>query len=175
MEAYHLFASLLEYPSSGMSASLDACIRSLTNLPEPAGLLREFRRRLETLGLDRLEEIYTDTFDMREDHALYIGHHVLGEDWRRSVLMTSLKQRYREGGLSSGTEMPDQLSVVLRYLGGRQPSQETEELISACVVPAISKVLRGLDDHQNPYSAVLRALLLFLQQQDRRTARNEES
>ncbi len=175
MEAYWLFASLLEYPSPGMPAALDACIRSLSNLPEPAGLLQEFRTRLEALGLDRLEEIYTDTFDMQEEHALYIGHHVLGEDWRRSVLMTSLKQRYREEGFSSGTEMPDHLSVILRYLGGRQPSQESEELISACVVPAISKVLRGLDAHENPYCAVLRALLLSLQQQDTWTARNEEN
>ncbi len=175
MRPHELFARLVDYPAPGMLGVLDDGISSL--LPafsESVNLLKTFRVSLEGLGLGRLEEIYTETFDMREELSLYLGHHLFGEDWRRSAFMARLKERYREAGVSSGAEMPDHLSVVLRFLGSQKPCQETEELLLACVIPAVSRVLENMRGQENPYSAVLQALLFFLQRQDKRESQSEE-
>ncbi len=79
--------------------------------------------------------------------------------------MARLKERYQELGLSIGEELPDHLSVVLRFLEVEQPGEERDELIGDCIVPALHKVLRAIEGKRTPYEAILRALLLYLRPQ----------
>jgi nitrate reductase delta subunit len=160
---YHLFAPLLSFPGRDLLAALDDCILALA--PESsvaAGLLECFADTAKELGQGGLEEAYIQLFELHAESALYIGHQLFGEDWRRGTFMARLKERYRELGLSIGEELPDHLSVMLRFLEVEQPGQERDELIGDCIVPALHKVLRAIEGKKTPYETVLRALLLYL-------------
>lgn len=163
---YQLLAALISYPGPGLLAELDACTLALTpEAPEAAGLLERFRDAARELGQSGLEEAYIQMFELHAENALYIGHQLFGEDWRRGTFMARLKERYRELGLSIGEELPDHLSVVLRFLEVEQPGEERDELIGDCIVPALHKVLRAIEGKRTPYEGVLRALLLYLSPQ----------
>jgi nitrate reductase molybdenum cofactor assembly chaperone NarJ/NarW len=160
---YRLLANLVSYPSCDLLPALDDCILALApEAPEAAGLLERFRDAAKKWGQEGLEEAYIQIFEMHAENALYIGHQLFAEDWRRGAFMASLKERYQELGLSSGEELPDHLSVLLRFLEVEQPGQERDELIGDCIVPALQKVLHAMDGKKTPYEMVLRALLLYL-------------
>jgi nitrate reductase molybdenum cofactor assembly chaperone NarJ/NarW len=160
---YHLFASLLRYPGRDLLAALDDCVLALApEAPEAAGLLERFADAAKELGQDGLEEAYIQIFELHAENALYVGHQLFGEDWRRGAFMARLKERYREVRLSIGEELPDHLSVMLRFLEVEQPGEERDELIGDCIVPALHKVLRAIEGKKTPYETVLSALLLYL-------------
>src|ERR1044071_784499 len=160
---YEQLASLVSYPDAGLLLALDHCIQALApEVPEAATLLEHFREVAGELGQDGLEETYIQVFEMQAEAALYIGHQLFGEDWRRGTFMACLKERYQECGFSCGAELPDHASVILRFLEGEQPGPEKEELIADCIVPALHKVLRAVDDKNTPYGKVVRAVLLSL-------------
>ena len=160
---YQHLASLVSYPDAGLFRALDHCIQALApEVPEVATLLEHFREVAGELGQDGLEEAYTQVFEMQAEAALYIGHQLFGEDWRRGTFMACLKERYQECGFTCGAELPDHASVILRFLSVEQPGPEKEELIGDCIVPALHKVLRAIEVKKTPYGNVLRALLLYL-------------
>jgi len=160
---YHLLATLVSYPGCDLLATLDDCILALAPVaPQAAGQFERFRAAAQELGQEGLEEAYIQVFEMHAESALYIGHQLFGEDWRRGTFMARLKERYQELGLSIGEELPDHLSVMLRFLEVEQPGQERDELIGDCIVPALHKVLRAIEGKKTPYETVLSALLLYL-------------
>ena len=160
---YQLLATLLSYPGRDLLAVLDGCVGALAaESPEAAGLLERFGDAAKELGQGGLEEAYIQIFELHAENALYIGHQLFGEDWRRGTFMARLKERYRERGLSIGEELPDHLSVILRFLEVEPPGQERDELIGDCIVPALHKVLRAIEGKKTPYDDILRAVLLYL-------------
>jgi nitrate reductase delta subunit len=160
---YQHLGSLVSYPGPGLFRALESCIPALAlEVPEAAALLDHFREVATGLGQDGLEESYIQVFEMHAEAALYIGHQLFGEDWRRGAFMACLKERYQECGVSIGAELPDHLSVILRFLEVEQPGPETEELIGDCIVPALHKVLRAIEGKKTPYSGVVEAVLLCL-------------
>jgi len=160
---YQDLARLLSYPDAQLFQAVDICIQVLaTEAAQATALLEDFRDAAQALGPGALEEAYIRTFEMRAETALYIGHQLFGEDWRRGTFMACLKGRYQECGFSCGAELPDHASVVLRFLDLEEPGPEKEELIADCIVPALHKVLLAVDDKNTPYGNVVRAVLLFL-------------
>jgi nitrate reductase delta subunit len=59
--------------------------------------------------------------------------------------------------------MPDHLSVVLRFLGRNQDDPDTQEFITECLAPAVTRIIAGLQESAGPYAPALHALLLILQ------------
>ncbi|MCC6394404.1 MAG: hypothetical protein IT167_27665 [Bryobacterales bacterium] len=156
---YRYFATLVSYPGRDIWPSLDESIQSLAaGFPESAAMLGKFRESAVSLGQDALEEMYLQTFEMRAESALYIGHQIFSEDWRRGLFMAGLKEQYRARAVSVGLELPDHLSVVLSYLESLEPGQEMDELVGDCIIPAVRKVLQAIEG-KSPYSHVLDALL----------------
>jgi nitrate reductase molybdenum cofactor assembly chaperone len=167
-QVYRALATLLDYPGPALPGALDEAIAALAIvLPEAARLLETFREEAGRLGAARLEEIYTETFDFLADRALYVGHQLFGEDNRRGFFMARLRHRYHELGLPDGREVPDHLSAVLAFLAAEKPGAETRELIEACLVPAVSRILRALKGAEGPYPAALQAVLLVLEHESK--------
>lgn len=164
MEAYALLGDLLDYPEPAALRDIDNKINGIAcAYSEAGGLLAEFRSAILGLPPGKLEEIYTNSFDMRAESSLYVGHHLFGEDFKRSVLMSRLKNWYKSKGFSAGTEMPDHLSLVLRFLGRNQDDPDTQEFTTECLIPAVTRIIAGLDDSAGPYKPALHALLLILE------------
>jgi nitrate reductase delta subunit len=164
-EACELLARIIEYPTAHLLDDVEHCIALLAGVcPEAAGCLSEFRDRLQPLAAGDIEEAYTRLFDFQPDHSLYIGHHLFGEDWRRSMFMAELNHWYGEAGFSSGIEMPDHIAILLRFLGRAPNAPEVAELRADCIVPALSKAVGAIEPKQALYGPALRALLVFFKQ-----------
>ncbi len=164
MELYRIFAELLDYPRPGM------CERAADGLKllhacqkESAELLERFKDLVDRCPLERLEEMYTNAFEVQACWYPYVGHHLFGEDWRRGVFMAELNRCYRLAGFSGvGKELPDHLSVMLRYLAEQRRSEEGEDLVRECLIPALSRMLQAPGDRDHPYGCLLRSLARLL-------------
>ena len=162
MSCYDELAKLAEYPRGDLPAVADQCLALAGGDLQRA--LQEFRSRAEQLGVPRMQELYIETFDFRPETSAYVGHHLFGEDIRRSLFLAQLRQRYREAGLEEAGELPDHLANLLRFLAAIAEGEERSELIRDCLVPALRHLLRALEP-ENPYAKLLQAILLALGQE----------
>ncbi len=161
-DRYAVIAHLLDYPGDDYPDSITHALRSGRGAVHSH--LEEFLQQVEQLGVARLQEIYIETFDFHADTSPYIGHHLFGEDIRRSRFMVELRGRYGECGVVENSEVPDHLANVLRFLGATAAGEERSELIHACLIPALQHMLRALKP-DNPYTPLLQAILVMCQQE----------
>ncbi len=165
MELYQLFAEILAYPTPSLHNQADDCVSLLTYLDTGAvSLLNEFQTFLNITTLERMEEIYTRTFDLQAICHPYVGYQLFGNGSQRGVFMAGLKEHYETCEFSNGNELPDHLNTMLRF-APKCEKAEREELISECLVPAVRKMASGFEDGSNPYRGILQALLLVLQRE----------
>jgi nitrate reductase delta subunit len=161
-DSYTVVAHLLDYPGADLVDDIVRCLACGSGEGRP--LFQAFRDRVQTLGVDRLQEIYIETFDFHAETSPYIGHHLFGEEIRRSLFMAELRGRYRECGVVENCEVPDHLANILRFVGATQAGEERSELIYACLVPAIRHMLQAIKA-ENPYTTLLQAILLICRQE----------
>lgn len=166
MSLYSLFADVLNYPNPGLSERVNDCASKLaTDLPHAEELLRRFQRAHAELGTARLQEIYTSTFDMQPECTPNLSYHLFGEDQRRGMFLAKLTELFQQAGVDTANELPDHLCCLLLYLATGPGAAATTDLITDCLLPAVSKIARGVDEASNPYRTVLDALLLFLERE----------
>ncbi len=162
---YGLIADILEYPTARITEQTKACLGALENRSRQAGKhLTAFADFCKKTPLGRIEELYTDTFDLDAVCCPYVGFHLFGEDRARGTFMVKLKEHYAERGHPLNGELPDHICVMLRFLGGAAPGVETRELIDYCLIPAAKKMISLFNDGDNPYRGVVEAALLVLEQ-----------
>jgi nitrate reductase delta subunit len=149
---FHLFAELFEYPGTDLLRSVREC-QALASLcaPPAARLLDEFAGLVAATPRARLEEIYSSTFDLNPACYPYVGYHLLGESYKRSVFLLRLKECFRAEGFDPGTELPDHLAVLLRFLAVTRDPELAEELVHQAVRPALERITgrarsAGFDD-----------------------------
>lgn len=154
------FADLLSYPSSDPAPAARRC-RDLVSGRGSAAAIGEFLSRAEKARPFEMEEIYSSTFDLDPACAPYLGHHLAGETPKRGVFMARLADAYRQDGFEGGTrtgELPDHVSVVLRYLSAVPSGASRQALLEDALVPALDKMLEALPAPENVYRSVLAAL-----------------
>jgi len=161
------FAALLEYPASPMTEQAAELLEQLRPLhPESAEALEKFVRMLDQLSLEKMRELYTVTFDMQPVCYPYVGYHLFGESYKRGAFMAQLNEAYQTRDYSAVQELPDHLSVILRFVGLEAENRHGEfcqALINNGVMPALEKMLKVFDaQSENPYFGLLSALRLFL-------------
>ncbi len=173
MHIFELLADTLDYPTpllSGKLKELALCLgdgshnglQAAERLADARELVERFLRSCDDMGLPRLEEIYTATFDLSADCSLYAGYHLFGDDWRRSSFLVHLKHLYRLASYSSGAELPDHISTILRFLAQQVSSDDAGEIIDDCLIPTTNQILNRIQYSGNPYQPILEALLICL-------------
>lgn len=171
MNLYLLFAELLDYPNDRLPQRVEECSRELaTAFPKAAELLESLRRSQQELGIARLQEAYTSTFDLQPECTLNLGYHLFGEDQRRGMFLAKLKELFQQAGVETAKELPDHLCHLLRYVAARPASEESNAIISDCLLPATSKIVQAMKEKSNPYQPVVEALLLWLEGESRSEA-----
>jgi nitrate reductase assembly molybdenum cofactor insertion protein NarJ len=148
-----LLAELLDYPRPGLAESAREC-RDLVapRCDGVAALLDAFLADLGCVSQDRLEEFYSGAFDlatMGETDATchpYIGHHLFGENYRRSRFMAGLAERYRAHDFEAGTELPDHVVVILRFLARCPDDEVAEEIVGEALLPALARMTHEGND-----------------------------
>ncbi len=164
---YDLFADLLEYPTLSTPLKSGLCYQHLQVPQAEAGaLLERFHAEMEKRPLQQLEELYTVVFDMQPICYPYVGYQLFGESYKRGAFMAQLNEAYHAVGYSAGQELPDHLSVILRFLGLDSANREgdfCQALLREGLTPAVEKMLQTFGTQsENPYFALLSALHLFL-------------
>jgi nitrate reductase delta subunit len=158
------FAALLGYPQEDTRDLARACQALLAehNLPAAAADMERFRRFLAAPAPSQVEEVYTATFDLQPVCYPYVGYQLFGESKQRALFLVKLQECYRRHGYVTGGELPDHLSEVLRFLAKAQDVTARAELMNDGLLPALAKIIQGIEDGEHPYGDVLRALQSFL-------------
>lgn len=153
-------ADALAYPEDESSSQLLAGAVDALSDGEPAlaSAVRHIACALERDGLEAMQELYTQSFDLNPAATLDIGWHLFGESYKRGAFLVGLRQDMRESALEEGTELPDHLPYVLRLLARLPADEHADLLLRACVVPALISVLRTLrGKEEHPYVPILEA------------------
>lgn len=190
---FQLFASILGYPQKDLAEAIRECEALIQEeTPEAAELLVEFRGVVENTPIGRMEEIYTGAFDLEANWQLYIGYHLFGESYARSVFLLELKERFRAGGFPPPeAELPDHAAVLLAFLGVCDDRQQVDELVDEALLPTLNRLTGEGEDvveeeleegeeaseevqrqrsSREVYEGVLRALRMVLLKQQSRLA-----
>jgi nitrate reductase molybdenum cofactor assembly chaperone NarJ/NarW len=153
---------LLAYPRGDYGESLELC---RTALPlgdvEADALMGGFFRQIQTLPLEKQQELYTRTFDLNPVCALEVGWQLYGEDYGRGEFLVAMRQQLRRHGIPESRELPDHLSNLLSLLDRMEP-EEAKNLTEAFLLPALHKMLAGFPDQNNLYRNVLLAIAKLL-------------
>lgn len=162
MRMNRLFADILDYPTPALADRVEELLPLIAGAHGKATqLLQQFRGFVEETSPEKLEEIYTGTFDLQPLCSPYIGYQLFGEEYRRGMFMARLREHYRSSGFAAGDDLPDHLCVILRFLASREPGEVERELITDCMIPALGKMLEGITESTNPYREALQSLLLL--------------
>jgi nitrate reductase molybdenum cofactor assembly chaperone len=153
---YQCFARMLEYPAGGtLQAAIKAQGLLLDEDPASAAQLKEFHDYAASLPPGRLEEVYTGTFDLDAACHPYVGYHLFGETYKRSIFLVELKQRYSAAGFTfPDNELPDHLAVILHFLAVTSDSIQAEEIARDALLPVLDRMTgraksEGFDEDEN--------------------------
>lgn len=174
---FQLFATLLDYPSPTLADAAKEGARLLAPYSaEASQLVRDFQELAASTDLGRMEEIYTGFFELNAVSHPYVGYHLFGESYKRSVFLLGLKERYTAYSFTHGTELADHLAVMLRFIAQCDDVDLVQELVGDALLPAVEK-MTGQPAENEPveevpvvhqrgragYQQVLRALRLVLE------------
>jgi nitrate reductase delta subunit len=130
--------------------------------------MESFYRAMEPRSLEQMQELYTTTFDMQPVCYPYLGYQLFGESYKRGAFMAQLNEAYHASGYSAGQELPDHISVVLRFIGLDPVNRQggfCQALLSEGLMPALGRMLQTFGaQSENPYFRLLTALQSFLLQ-----------
>jgi nitrate reductase delta subunit len=161
---YELFADILEYPTLAIYDQARECISVLASMDDSVcKQLKKFLIFVEEIPSSRLEDVYTRTFDLQAVCIPYAGCHLFGEDPIRGMFMVKLRELYRSHNLNQVGELPDHISVMLRFLSMSNRGDERQELIDYCLIPSVKKMVKCFGENENPYHGILKAVLLTLE------------
>jgi len=137
-----LFADILDYPAPGLAGRAAECAALIgAAQPEAVALLESFRSFAEETSLGKLQEVYSGFFDLNSICHPYVGYQLFGENYKRSIFLIGLNKAYRaEGFEASTTEMPDRLSIVLRFVAYSKGGEEIDELLNRGLLPALARM-----------------------------------
>ena len=158
-ELLRLLAELLEYPGPDLPARARQCEMLLTGRPEAAATMKDFAAFAGAEDQGRLEEIYTSSFDLNPQCYPYAGYQLFGEDPKRSELMIGLQQSFCARGFNAGTELPDHVPLLLRFLSELDDPEMERELRDLVLSPCLAKMAKTLEEKNNPYAKAVSAAL----------------
>jgi nitrate reductase delta subunit len=136
-----LFADLLEYPRPDLDIA--AAARECRDLvaaesSDAVFLLDEFVVFAEQTPRDTIEEIFSATFDLNASCHPYVGYHMFGESYPRSLFMLELKERFRSQNFDHGLELPDHVGVLLRFLSACGDTEMRDEIARDAILPTLA-------------------------------------
>ncbi len=135
-----LFADLLAYPRPDLDipATAREC-RALVaeESPEAAEMLDEFIAFADRTPRDLVEEIFSATFDLNASCHPYVGYHIFGESYPRSLFMIELRARFRAEGFDHGVELPDHIAILLRFVSTCSDEEVRDEISREAILPTL--------------------------------------
>jgi len=115
----------LLYPDEEFIAKRPELLALARSLPANlGGPLVQFLEASESLPLNRLQEHYVETFDMRRKCSLFLTSWTHGDTRNRGMALVYFVEIYKRFGIKlESTELPDHLSVVLEFAALHNPKE----------------------------------------------------
>lgn len=166
-DIYTHFAELLEFPREDIRPKVDECIVAINDSHYPEDVVKElmsFRNDLDRLSIDTLQELYSYTFELVSDTTLDIGYYLhAGQDgFKRAKNLVSIKAMYRDKGFpfeeAAKGELPDHLSVLLRFLGFIDDEALRKDFAKTFVIVGMEKLNRNFQAKKNAYRHLVSAV-----------------
>jgi nitrate reductase delta subunit len=156
---YEILASALEYPGKDWNTRLERCRQWLT-IQEPGVAVQfvSFRRKVRKLAIEKLQELYTQTFVLNPVCSLDIGCHLFGENDKRLEWLAKLRETEAPYELGQANQFPDHLPVLLRLLTRLEDEERRNALIVDRLIPALGKMLEALSQTNNPYQDLIEVI-----------------
>jgi len=155
--SYELLSRLLAYPDESFPERLTAVREELQEAdPAAAAEIECFATGVEDLSLERLQELFTQTFDLNPVCSLEVGWQLFGEEYSRGTFLVAVRAMLRESGIKESGELPDHLTHILPLLD-RMEEHEQKYFNDKYVKPALTKMLNAFEGKDSPYKHVLRA------------------
>lgn len=152
-------SGLLSYPQDGLDRIVGDCKEVLARHESFAlESVTTFGSFLEASNIDRMQELYTRTFEINPVCALEVGWQLFGERYERGTFIVRMRQVLRDMNLPESTELPDHLVHVLQALG-RMEKEEAHDFAETFVLPAMEKMLAGFKDIDNVYRGILTGIV----------------
>ncbi len=164
---YASIARMLDYPGNREELLADhEIVRGVLSERGMESPLTPFARFVESSTLARLQEEYVATFDFNPAAALYLGHHLFGDNRKKGEYLIRLKREFERHGFSpSGHELPDHLPRLLGFLAhlARHADDRTRrEFISAHVLPGAERLGAGFAARKDsPWKPVVETATLL--------------
>jgi nitrate reductase molybdenum cofactor assembly chaperone NarJ/NarW len=153
---------LLAYPDDDLLGRLPLVRDALTGVPDAAAepLLR-LCEHLESTPLDRLQQDYVETFDLRRRCSPYLTYFSHGDTRKRGMALLRFTHAYRSAGAEfTGDELPDHLAVVCEFAA--TADLELGLRLLAENRAGVELLHRALVDARSPYAGVLDAVRAVL-------------
>ena len=159
------FATLLSYPGADLLQTAANCLERLQqSQADAAEQMVPFFNFVTTSSEARIEEVFTGTFDLQPICHPYVGYQLCGESQQRTMFLMKLQELYRQHDYRCGSELPDHLGEVLRFIGITDDQACRRELVRDGLLPALEKIIKGIENDEHPYKQLLKALHSFLNQ-----------
>lgn len=157
------FSALLSYPDTEVQTTATACQQLLQECyPDSARKMQDFIEYLSATDRAQSEEVFTATFDLQPLCYPYVGYQLCGENEKRAMFLMKVQQLYHQYDFNQGAELPDHLGEMLRFVGTTADRGCRQELIDDGLLPALEKIIAGIDNEDHPYQGLLKSLYSFL-------------
>jgi len=151
-DLYSLLSKVMDYPTNSYFEKLDESIRLAgTDYLDAAEKLEELKKNISTFSIDKLEEVYTRTFDVQGACTLDVGNILFGEDYKRGQFLVNIQALQKEYQVSTGVELSDHLTNFLKLLSVVD-NDIKKDLIEKILMPAITKMLENFTEEINEYN-----------------------
>jgi len=151
-------AELLCYPDENTLPTAGS-LTGMMAVVSPTGQrhLEAFVDSVRGMDLSDLEELYTRTFDLNPVTCLDVGWHIYGERYERGSFLVRMREYLQRFAIGESHELPDHLTHVLMAVA-RMEKGEAEQFVTTYVLPAMEKMLKSLEDKDNPYKELMQAV-----------------
>ena len=141
---YHLqlLASLFEYPDADYPDWVGDIKDFLSG--RYADATAELDRFIELLPVDdlqKMQELFTRSFDVEAVTTLDVGYVLFGDDYKRGILLANLNREHRHAGIDTGTELADYIPNLLRLMAVIEDEEVLRDLAYAILAPALLEMI----------------------------------
>lgn len=120
--------------------------------------LKEAIQPLTDLSLEELRELYVATFDMKEQTALYLTAHELGDSRKRGAAMIKLQKMIIMAGFErEDGELADFIPMLFEFLAIAEENRHTERLTRRLAY-GTQRIMDHLEE-ENPFTPLFKLLM----------------
>lgn len=157
-------AHFLSYPTEKFineGQALDSTLKSYIQRDEVKHKLHQMYKSFFQLSLQDLQELFVDTFDLKEKLGLYLTAHELGDSNKRGAALIKLQKLINTSGFEREEgELADYIPMLFEFLAVAPETSESKRLYRRLSV-AVHRMLSHISK-ENLYEKVLHLLMTYV-------------